>query len=245
MGVAMVQGWCGVRWNHKSGYLEAGLHPSEAKRLETLHAINILQTGKEQMYDEICEMAANIFQVEFSFISLVDEHSVRVKASYGMDVSQTERAPSVCAMCVAQEWDGIEIPNCTENKLFSHNPHVTGTLQIHYYASFLLRECDTGLPLGTLCVMSQKDKKAKSWQMKALRTLSRQVCVNFPLRKDLAQKEKLVEILQHNYTTLRNSFEMLDQVTELNSQCFSFAEEADHPSPPPVDTNSNNNKLHF
>merc|ERR1712137_679656 len=49
MGVAMVQGWCGVRWNHKSGYLEAGLHPNEAKRLETLHAINILQTGKEQV----------------------------------------------------------------------------------------------------------------------------------------------------------------------------------------------------
>lgn len=199
------------------------------------------------MYDDICEMAANIFQVESSFISLVDADSVRVKAAYGMDASQMERATSVCAMCVAQEWDGIEIPNYSEDKLFSSNPHVTGALQIRYYASFLLREGDSGLPMGTLCVMSQKAKKAKPWQMKALRTLSRQVCLNFQLQKELSQKDRLVEILEHNYSTLRHSFEILDQVNELNAQCFSFADDTQQSqlessaNTNHVDTNSNSN----
>merc|ERR1712137_1009457 len=112
-------------------------------------------------------MAANLFGVQYSFVTLVTEDRQVFKASYGIDVAENEKNTGLCAFCVVTEKDGTELQDMRLDDNFAANPLVNSGF-ISYYASFLLRHPRNGLPIGALCVCDPNPMQAQPWQMEAL-----------------------------------------------------------------------------
>src|ERR1041385_8187256 len=72
------------------------LPKDEAARLEALRQYRILDTPREDDFDEIVRLAARLCDMPISLISLVDEDRQWFKGRYGLDMAQTPRSISFC-----------------------------------------------------------------------------------------------------------------------------------------------------
>ena len=63
--------------------------PAEAARLQTLRALNILDTPQEERFDRLTRMAKRLFDVPIALVSLVDENRQWFKSCVGLPVSET------------------------------------------------------------------------------------------------------------------------------------------------------------
>src|SRR5690348_2844412 len=58
---------------------------TEAERLEALHALHLLDTQPEAMFDSLTNLAAAVFQVPASLISLIDAERQWFKSCFGLE----------------------------------------------------------------------------------------------------------------------------------------------------------------
>lgn len=127
--------------------------PDEAQRLAALHRLRVLDTGREQSFDRITDIAARVFQAPIALISLVDLNRQWFKARHGLDATETPRAVSFCSHAITQP-DVFIVLNAAQDPRFANNPLVTGELSIRFYAGAPLTTSE-GHRLGTLCVIDQ------------------------------------------------------------------------------------------
>lgn len=71
---------------------------NEADRLAALYRYRILDTPDEPEFDEITELAAEICGLPMALLSLVDASRRWFKRRVGLDVEQTGRGVSFCAI---------------------------------------------------------------------------------------------------------------------------------------------------
>src|ERR1700738_4208441 len=69
----------------------------EAKRLAVVRRYDILDTPPDGSFDRITAIAARLFSVPISIISLVDHDRIWFKSHHGLDVEQIDRGPGLCA----------------------------------------------------------------------------------------------------------------------------------------------------
>ncbi len=67
-------------------------------RLDKLKSYEILDTAPEENFDRITRTVATLLDVPISLVSLVDETRQWFKSHYGLDVSETPREMSFCAV---------------------------------------------------------------------------------------------------------------------------------------------------
>ena len=72
--------------------IEPSIPADDASRLRALRALRILDTPPEERFDRITRLAAQIFNVRISVISLVDEKRQWFKSRHGLDASETPRS---------------------------------------------------------------------------------------------------------------------------------------------------------
>lgn len=72
----------------------------EKKRLRALRRYNILDTPPDGAFDRIVALAARLFQVPISIISLVDTDRIWFKAHHGVDTQEIDRVPGLCASAI-------------------------------------------------------------------------------------------------------------------------------------------------
>lgn len=142
----------------------------EEKRLRTLRALNILDTGPEERFDRITRMAKRIFDVPIALVSLVDEDRQWFKSSIGFNVSETPRDISFCGHAILGDQIFI-IPDTTKDKRFADNPMVINEPHIRFYAGCPLIFVD-GSKIGTLCIIDDKPRHFDSDDMQALKDLA-------------------------------------------------------------------------
>ena len=170
----------------------------ELKRLKALDEYNLLDTHPESEYDEIVQLASQIFDTPISLVSLVDEDRQWFKAKVGLDASETPRSMAFCHHAINS--DGVfEVPDTHKDKLFVDNPLVTGDPHIRFYAGAPLKN-PAGHVLGTLCIIDRKPRKLSTQEKMGLEVLAKQVVKSFELRKknarlqnNLAKYTELVE----------------------------------------------------
>ena len=73
---------------------------SELERLQTLHALKILDTEPEERFDRLTRMAKRLFDVPIALVSLVDDNRQWFKSCFGLPVQETDRDVSFCGHAI-------------------------------------------------------------------------------------------------------------------------------------------------
>lgn len=157
----------------------------EKARLEALRRYKILDTDPEKSFDDLTILASYICQTPVALISVIDSDRQWFKSKHGVNVSETPREVSFCAVAIQQP-DLFVVPDASKDPRFSSNPFVVSDPKIRFYAGAPFTSSD-GYPLGTLCVVDVVPRALTRSQEEALLALSRQVQAQFELRKNLIE----------------------------------------------------------
>ena len=122
----------------------------EAARLCALHAIELLDSPPDPVFDNLIELVRSVLGVSMAAISLADADRHWFKAAVGIGVREVPRASSPCAYALCHEGP-IIVRDVAADPRFAGHPLVGGNAGVRFYASVALRPVD-GLPMGTLCI---------------------------------------------------------------------------------------------
>ncbi len=114
--------------------MPAQLFTDERGRLHALRALEILDSPREQAFDDLTELAAQICDAPIALISFVDEERQWFKACYGIDVRETPRAVSFCAHALKAPGEPFIVTDARVDPRFADNPLVVGPPHVVFYA---------------------------------------------------------------------------------------------------------------
>ncbi|WP_320196199.1 GAF domain-containing protein [Agrobacterium rosae] len=160
-----------------------GIVSKEQRRLAALESYNILDTPREQDFDDIAQLASTICGTPIAVVNLIGDGRQFFKAEVGLGVRETPLDSSFCARAILEQ-DFMVVPDATKDPRFDHNPLVTGQPHIRFYAGALLKS-DDGLPIGTVCALGYEAKELTDVQKTSLQALARQVMSQLELRRTL------------------------------------------------------------
>ena len=161
--------------------MEARRHSDEIRRVAALRAYDILDTPREEEFDEVVRVVSAICGTPISVINLIDSSRQWFKAEVGLGVRETPLPASICAHAILQP-DLFIVPDTLEDARFADNPLVTGEPHLRFYAGALL-ESPEGLPLGTICVLDYQPRELDENQKALLRLTARQIMKMIELRR--------------------------------------------------------------
>lgn len=155
--------------------------PDEAERLELLHALNLLDTPAEPVFDRITRLVAHILNVPIALVSLVDADRQWFKSRVGLEATETPREVAFCAHAITQTAPMI-VADATQDARFEDNPLVTGNPNIRFYAGVPLRSAG-GLAIGTLCAIDSRPRQLSADETNILIDLAALVSKEVQLRE--------------------------------------------------------------
>lgn len=156
---------------------------NETQRLATLQRYRVLDTPREDAFDDLVAIAASICNTPMSTVSLIDADRQWFKARLGVEDEETPRDQAFCAHAILEPEEVLVVPDAREDARFRDNPLVTGGPGIRFYAGAPLLAPSNGAALGTLCVIDSRPRQMSTQQLQALRALSRQASYLLELRE--------------------------------------------------------------
>ncbi|MBE7200945.1 MAG: PAS domain S-box protein [Parafilimonas terrae] len=158
----------------------------ETMRLRALDRYRLLDTPREQDFDEIAEAAAELCETPIAVVNLVGDGRQFFKAEVGLGVRETPLESSFCRHALLEE-DFLYVPDATVDERFEGNPLVRGEPGLRFYAGALLKTAE-GHPVGTVCVLDTKPHALTERQRKGLMRLARQAMAQMELRRSLREQ---------------------------------------------------------
>ncbi|TCM36053.1 PAS domain S-box protein [Novosphingobium sp. ST904] len=153
----------------------------ELMRLAALARYDVLDSPREQAFDEMASLAAAICGTPIAVVNFIGDGRQFFKAEVGLGVRETPLETSFCAKALLEE-DFLLVPDARRDARFECNPLVTGEPHLRFYAGALLKTGE-GLPIGTLCVLDYEPRALDEVQEQALRVLARQTMTALELRR--------------------------------------------------------------
>ena len=197
---------------------------NEHARLQSLRSYKILDTDPEKGFDDLTILASHVCETPVALISLIDSDRQWFKSRLGVDIAETPREVSFCAVAIQQP-DLFIVPDATKDPRFSSNPFVVSDPKIRFYAGAPFSSAD-GHALGTLCVVDVVPRQLTPSQQNALLALSRQVQAQFELRKNLlelraalAERDKAEAERDHTIIELQHALEHVSRLSGLLPAC--------------------------
>ncbi|AYA36602.1 GAF domain-containing protein [Hymenobacter oligotrophus] len=158
---------------------------NELDRLRTLYQYQILNTTPERIFDDYVALAAQLFNLPISLLSLVDAEEVYFKANSGMDClpATLPRADSLCSAAVLEEATMV-FPDLTQERCNLVNPAVAESAGLRSYAGAPLR-MPNGHNIGTLCVIGREAREVTPGEEALLLHLADLVSLTIEVRSVL------------------------------------------------------------
>ena len=153
---------------------------SEAQRMAAVKRYDILDTPPDGTFDRITAMAARLFDVPISIISIVDHDRIWFKSHHGLEVKQIGRDPGLCASAILSDAPHILTDAKVDPRSLA-NPLVAGDFGLRFYVGVPLRTHD-GHNLGTLCVIDKTPRTVDQRQLDNLKDLATFVTDQMELR---------------------------------------------------------------
>ncbi|MCX8523874.1 ATP-binding protein [Chryseobacterium formosus] len=183
---------------------------NEVQRLEALQRYRITDTPSEESFDGIARLAAQIFNVPISLLSLVDSESVFFKANIGMgNAKKANRGKSLCALAILDK-DVTVFEDALKESCLQANPNVIGDFGLRFYAGAPLITHD-GFLIGTLCIIDQKPREFSDSERGILEGLAKTAMDQIELRRSSLET---IEQVQHVNTQLLTTQEDLKKAVQ-------------------------------
>lgn len=129
---------------------------NEAQRLRVLESLSILDSEPLPEFDNLAWLARMHFDVKSVLVSLIDAERQWFLASCGFDGgNETSREYAFCAHAIMKN-DVLLVPDATADPVFRHNPFVTASPFIRFYAGMPI--IIDGAPIGTVCLLSDQPR---------------------------------------------------------------------------------------
>jgi sigma-B regulation protein RsbU (phosphoserine phosphatase) len=154
---------------------------NEADRMRAVRRYDILDTPPDGAFDRIAELAAELIQVPIAIVSIVDTDRIWFKSHHGLDVTQIDREPGLCASAILHETPWV-VTDAEHDPRTLANPLVAGDFGLRFYLGVPLTTHD-GFNLGTLCVLDMAPRPVTSSQIEMLEKLSALVMDELELRR--------------------------------------------------------------
>jgi diguanylate cyclase len=160
-------------------------HPAnEVERLQLLHALQILDTDPEPVFDRLTRLLAHTLGTPIALVSLIDEHRQWFKSRVGLNVSETPRDQAFCAHAILDGEPLLVVPDAYRDERFADNPLVLGAPHIRAYAGAPIRT-QGGLALGTLCAIDTRPRAFTAVELQILQDMAGMVAREMHLRETL------------------------------------------------------------
>ncbi|MCS6821023.1 MAG: GAF domain-containing sensor histidine kinase [Microscillaceae bacterium] len=185
---------------------------NEKQRLHALQRYKILDTPFEKEYDDIVKLIAEICEVPFALISLIDSHRQWNKAMLGNIQQNVERNLTFCAHAINQN-DLFVIEDALNDDRVADNPFVVNPPGVRFYAGKPLTTPD-GYNIGTLCVIDTQPRKLNEKQKLALEVLANQVIKQLELRIKIRELESATLEIKHQSAVLQKQSKKLKALNE-------------------------------
>jgi phosphoserine phosphatase RsbU/P len=152
----------------------------EAQRLAAVRRYEVLDTPPDGAFERITSLAARLFDVPISIVSIVDADRIWFKSHHGVDAEEVDREPGLCASAVLQSGPWL-VNDARNDPRTLANPLVAGELGLQFYAGVPLTTHD-GYNLGTLCIIDQQPRELTEAQVASLSDLAQVVMDELELR---------------------------------------------------------------
>jgi signal transduction histidine kinase len=180
----------------------ASLRPEdEAERLASVRRYQILDTPPDGAFDRITALAARIFGVPISIVSVVDEDRIWFKSHHGLPgVDEIGRDPGLCASAILQHEPWIVTDAAADARTLA-NPLVAGEFGLRFYAGAPLTTAE-GHNLGTLCIIDTEPREVTEEETATLRDLARIVVDELELRLAALREEERLHQARNDFLTV-------------------------------------------
>ena len=156
----------------------------EAKRLEALDRLEILDSPHEEAFDRIARLITNIFGVSIAIVSMIDGHRQWYKAWSGLRSNELKRRDTFCQQ-VLTTGQLLVVPDTQQDPSFADHPAVTGEPHVRFYAAAPLSTSE-GHTIGTVCAIDTAPRKFSEREMAILFDLARLAMDELELRRRAA-----------------------------------------------------------
>lgn len=202
------------------------LPSNEEQRLQALKRYDILDTPPDGAFERVTNLAARLFDVPISIISLVDRDRIWFKSHQGVEADEIGRDPGLCASAILQD-DAWVLPDASVDPRSMANPLVAGEMGLRFYAGVPLRTWD-GYNLGTLCVIDKSPREVSPDEIRHLEDLASLVMDQMELRLQartaVSQREMLLRELHHR---VKNNLQILLSIVSSTERRAAGAELVD------------------
>jgi two-component sensor histidine kinase len=195
----------------------------ESLRMAAVRRYDILDTPPDGSFDRITALAARLFDVPISIISIVDHDRIWFKSHHGLDVKQIGRDAGLCASAILSPEPWL-LPDAAKDVRSLANPLVAGDFGLRFYAGVPLTTHD-GHSLGTLCVIDREPRAIAQRQVDDLKDLASVVMDQLELRlsarRAVAHAEIMGREIEHR---VMNSLQFVSGILSLQSRAASEPE---------------------
>ena len=166
------------------------LPSDEDARLRELSCYGLLDTPPEPAFDRVTRLAARIFQVPVSLISLVDREREWFKSHHGTSVESDSREHAICAYTILEPRT-LVVPDTTLDERFRDNFSVVCPGGVRFYAGAPLTT-PNGFRVGTLCIVDNQPREFTAADVAVLEDFAQIVMDEMNLR--LVSERNLAEL---------------------------------------------------
>jgi PAS domain S-box-containing protein len=146
---------------------------TEKLRVSTLHRYGILDTEREETFDDLTRLAATACGTPFAWVAFVNGGRLWFKSTLGFERDEIPRGFVLCDDVLKQS--GVfEVRDLLAVEEYADNPLVTGEPYARFYAACPLVSPD-GYALGCIAVAGREPRDLEPAQADALRALARQL----------------------------------------------------------------------
>jgi CheY-like chemotaxis protein len=156
----------------------------EESRLEALESYDIDELPIQESFDRLTDLIADFFDVEVSFIGLVEEDEEDFLACTGADWDSLTREDTICTHSMLQE-DVMVVEDVQQDSRFSENEQLRN-LGIRSYAGANMTTPD-GHVIGQVCVLDGEPRDYSESERERLQQFAETAMEILELRQSLRE----------------------------------------------------------
>lgn len=150
----------------------------EDARLDALYQLNLLDTPVSENFNRITRMAAQIFDLPISAVSLTDRNRQWFKSRVGVEHTSIPREKAPCAE-VAETNRMLVIPDLLADDVYSESVLAGTGVRFYAGAPLVTRE---GYGLGSLCVLGTAPRTVSDSELAGLSDLADMVMAQIEMQ---------------------------------------------------------------